>query len=38
MVAPEGKYGWINDFVHVGTLNNLRPQREAVVIHVYKVI
>ena len=38
IVAPEGKYGWLNDFVYVGTLNNLRPQREAVVIRVYKVV
>ena len=37
LTAPEGKYGWINDFVYVGTLNSLRPKREAVVIRVYKV-
>jgi Protein of unknown function (DUF3237) len=38
IVAPEGKYGWINDFIYVGTLNSLRPQRDAVVIRVYKVV
>jgi hypothetical protein len=38
IVAPEGRYGWLNDFVYVGTLNSLRPQREAVVIRVYKVV
>ena len=38
IVAPEGKYGWLNDFVYVGTLDPLRPQREAVVIRVYKVV
>lgn len=38
IVAPEGKYGWLNDFVYVGTLDALRPQREAVVIRVYKVV
>ena len=38
LVAPEGPYGWINDFVYVGTLNSLRPTRDAVVIRVYKVI
>lgn len=38
IVAPEGRYGWINDFVYVGTLNSLRPQREAVVIRVYKIV
>ena len=38
IVAPDGRYGWLNDFVYVGTLNSLRPQREAVVIRVYKVV
>ena len=38
VIAPEGKYGWINDFVYVGTLNSLRPKRDAVVIRVYKVV
>jgi hypothetical protein len=38
LVAPEGRYGWINDFVYVGTLNSLRPKRDAVVIRVYKVV
>lgn len=38
IIAPEGKYGWLNDFVYVGTLDSLRPEREAVVIRVYKVV
>ena len=38
ITAPEGRYGWLNDFVYVGTLNSLRPQRQAVVIRVYKVV
>lgn len=38
ITAPEGRYGWLNDFVYVGTLNSLRPEREAVVIRVYKLV
>ena len=38
LTAPEGRYGWLNDFVYVGTLDSLRPQRQAVVIRVYKVV
>ncbi|MDP9898922.1 hypothetical protein J2W36_001166 [Variovorax ginsengisoli] len=38
ITAPEGRYGWINDFVYVGTLNSMRPQRDAVVIRVYKLV
>ncbi|SFN21571.1 DUF3237 domain-containing protein [Variovorax sp. OV329] len=38
LTAPEGRYGWLNDFVYVGTLNSLRPQRAAVVIRAYKVV
>ena len=38
LTAPEGRYGWINDFVYVGTLNSLRPARDAVVIRVYKLV
>jgi hypothetical protein len=36
--APEGKYGWLNRAVFVGTLQSLLPGRAAVVIRVYKVI
>jgi hypothetical protein len=36
IVAPEGKYGWLNDWVYVGTLHGLRP-RPNVLIRVYKV-
>jgi len=38
LTAPEGRYGWLNDFVYVGTLNSLRPQRAAVVIRAFKVV
>lgn len=38
LTAPEGRYDWLNDFVYVGTLNSLRPQRAAVVIRAYRVI
>lgn len=38
LTAPEGRYGWLNDFVYVGTLNSLRPQRAAVVIRAFKVL
>ncbi|WP_322045225.1 DUF3237 domain-containing protein [Paraburkholderia sp. J67] len=37
LVAPEGKYGWINDNVYVGTLDSLRPGRDAVLIRIYKL-
>lgn len=38
LTAPEGRYGWLNDFVYVGTLNSLRPQRAAVVIRAFRVL
>ena len=38
IVAPEGRYGWLNDHVHVGTLDSLRPQRYAVVIRVFRLV
>lgn len=38
IVAPEGRYGWLNDHVHVGTLDSLRPERAAVVIRVFRLI
>jgi len=38
LTAPEGRYGWLNDFVYVGTLNSLRPQRAAVVIRAFRVV
>lgn len=38
ITAPDGPYGWLNDFVYVGTLNSMRPQRAAVVIRVYKLV
>ncbi|GAB3472354.1 hypothetical protein GCM10027321_45270 [Massilia terrae] len=35
--APEGKYGWLNRLVFVGTLQALMPARQAVSIRVYKI-
>jgi hypothetical protein len=37
IVAPEGGYGWLNDWVFVGTLHSLRPEPH-VLIRVYKII
>jgi len=37
IVAPDGRYGWLNDWVYVGTLHSLRP-RPNVLIRVYKVV
>jgi len=37
IVAPDGKYAWLNDWVYVGTLHSLRP-RPNVLIRVYKVV
>jgi hypothetical protein len=37
ITAPEGKYGWLNRLVFVGTLQSLLPSRQAVSIRVYKV-
>jgi uncharacterized protein DUF3237 len=36
IVAPDGKYGWLNDWVYVGTLHGLRP-RPNVLIRVYRI-
>jgi hypothetical protein len=38
LTAPEGRDRWLNDFVYVGTLDSLRPQRQAVLIRVYQVL
>ncbi|UJR52601.1 DUF3237 domain-containing protein [Dickeya zeae] len=38
LIAPEGKYDWINKNVYIGTLTSLKPQRAAVLIRVYKLI
>lgn len=38
IVAPDGPYGWLNDYVYVGTLNSLRPARNAVVIRVFRIV
>jgi hypothetical protein len=37
IVAPDGRYGWLNDWAYVGTLHGLRP-RPNVLIRVYKVL
>jgi hypothetical protein len=36
--APTGKYGWLNDYVYTGTLDSLRPKRNAVLVRVFKLI
>jgi hypothetical protein len=38
ITAPEEKYGWLNRSVHVGTLNSLRPERNAVLIRVFRLV
>lgn len=38
LTAPEGKYGWLNQFVYVGTLHSLQPARAAVAIRVYRLL
>lgn len=38
ITAPEGPHAWLNRLVFVGTLNSLRPGREAVLIRVFKVV
>lgn len=37
ITAPEGKYGWLNRAVYVGTLDSLKPARNAVLIRVFRV-
>ena len=37
ITAPEGSYGWLNNFVYVGSLDSLQPQRLAGVIRVFKL-
>ena len=36
--APNGKYGWLNDCVYTGTLDSLRPKRNAVLIRVFRIV
>jgi hypothetical protein len=38
ITAPEGPYGWLNRAVHVGTLDSLRPDRDAVLIRVFRLV
>ncbi|MGC1330328.1 DUF3237 domain-containing protein [Pseudomonas sp.] len=35
--APQGPYAWLNQAVYVGSLTSLKPQREAVLVKVYRV-
>lgn len=37
ITAPE-EYAWLNQSIHVGTLNSLRPEREAVLIRVFRLV
>lgn len=38
VVAPAGRYEWLNRYLIVGTLDSLRPQRQAVRIRAYKLV
>ena len=38
LMAPDGPYAWLNRIQIVGTLNSLRPERNAVVIRAFKLI
>lgn len=38
ITAPTGPYNWLNQSIYVGTLNTLRPERQAVVIRVFRLI
>jgi hypothetical protein len=38
LTAPAGRYGWLNDFVYTGTLDSLRPARNAVLIRVFRLV
>jgi hypothetical protein len=38
VTAPEGPHAWLNRGVFVGTLNSLRPARDAVLIRVFRLI
>ena len=37
ITAPEGPHAWLNRLVFVGTLNSLRPAREAVLVRAFKL-
>jgi len=38
ITAPQGSYDWLNRRTYVGTLDVLRPHREAVLIRVYRLV
>ena len=38
ITAPDGPYAWLNRIQLVGTLNSLRPERNAVVIRAFKLV
>ena len=37
ITAPTGPHDWLNRGVHVGTVDVMRPEREAVVVRVYQL-
>ncbi|HPU50207.1 MAG TPA: DUF3237 domain-containing protein [Burkholderiaceae bacterium] len=38
VTAPQGRYDWLNRRTYVGTLDVLRPRREAVLVRVYRLV
>jgi hypothetical protein len=38
ITAPEGRYGWLNEFIYVGTLHSLQPARRTVVIRAFRLV
>lgn len=38
ITAPQGRYGWLNHSVYVGTLDSLRPARDTVVVRVFRIV
>jgi len=37
ITAPE-EYNWLNQSIHVGTLDSLRPERQAVLVRVFRLV
>lgn len=38
ITAPNGKYGWLNRRVFVGTLTTMRPQKSAVRVRIFQLV
>jgi hypothetical protein len=38
ITAPEEGYGWLNRSAHVGTLDSLRPDRDALLVRVFRLL